>query len=122
MIQLEDGNTSEYSEDIYEVIEHPENIKKTKPEVSVASETPSEQDNPFFLSISKGRRNHLKLHRFVDWDLDTDLVHGGVDQHLADEVDVELIHKHQQNNPGGEGHSRLLPFLLYKKVWSNFQT
>lgn len=115
VIKLEDGNNSEYSEDIYEVIEHPENLEKARPKVRAASETPSEQDNPFFLSISKGRRNHLKLHRFVDWDLDSDLVHGGADQHLADDVDVEFLHKHQQEDPRGEGRSRLLPFLLFKK-------
>ena len=90
MIKLEDGNNSEYSEDIYEVIEPPENIENAKPKVSTASETPSEQENPFFLSISKGRRNNLKLHRFVDWDLDSDFFPGAGDGDIVGELQEEV--------------------------------
>ena len=66
IIKLEqsDGYSDESSEvtsidsNIYEVIEHP-----TVREHSEASDQGS-----LYLSISRGRRNHLKLHRFVDWD------------------------------------------------------
>ena len=66
------------SDDLYEVIEPSEGRKQLteepRPKLSVSSDVPSEQENVLFLSISRGRRNHLKLHRFVDWDIDGDAV------------------------------------------------
>ena len=66
IIKLEqsDGYSDESSEvtsidsNIYEVIEH-----ATAREHSECSDHGS-----LYLSISRGRRNHLKLHRFVNWD------------------------------------------------------
>ena len=88
MIKQEADNFSESSEDIYEVVEHPENNGESMPK----ARTVSDQDyleNPFFLSISKGRRNHLKLHRFVDWDLDSDFFPGAGDD-IVGELQEEV--------------------------------
>jgi len=96
------GNVSEYSEDIYEVIEPPDAKKKESDEASHAPVTTADPDNPFFLSISKGRRNHLKLHRFVDWDLDTDIFPlprgpGGGDTQAGEEFpDMEEVTKEKK--------------------------
>ena len=89
MIKQEADNISESSEDIYEVVEHPEN-NETKPKARTVSDQ-NELENPFFLSISKGRRNHLKLHRFVDWDLDSDFF-PGAGEDLGEELQEEVRH------------------------------
>ena len=114
MIKLEEGNISEYSEDIYEVIEHPDNNQQAEPK-----NKQSDLDNPFFLSISKGRRNHLKLHRYFDWDIDSDIVQIPDDVNLEDDVD-EGDMLHVEGVGGRDGHSRLLPFLQEEEVsvWS----
>merc|ERR1711892_656078 len=78
LIKLAEDNESE-SEDIYELIENPNEEKATATGI-FASDNPSEQENPFFLSISKGRRNHLKLHRLVDWDFEAE--HFGVQRNF----------------------------------------
>merc|ERR1711892_1456070 len=85
LIKLAEDNESE-SEDIYELIENP-NEEKATAEGIFASDNPSEQENPFFLSISKGRRNHLKLHRLVDWDFEAE--HFGVQRNLQIEEDAQ---------------------------------
>ena len=115
MIKLEEGNISEYSEDIYEVIEHPENNQKAELKAKATSDPQSDQDNPFFLSISKGRRNHLKLHRYFDWDIDSDIVQATGDIIIGDVVD-EGDTLHIKGVVEREGHSRLLPFLNEEEV------
>ena len=73
------------------MVEHPENNDETKPKARTVSDQ-NDLENPFFLSISKGRRNHLKLHRFVDWDLDSDFFPGAGDdigEELQEEVSLQ---------------------------------
>merc|ERR1712106_863193 len=73
----ESSEVTSIDSNIYEVIEH-----------AKAREHSEVSDQGFlYLSISRGRRNHLKLHRFVDWD-------------------KEII----QEEEGG-GHSRLMKIL-----------
>ena len=90
MIKQEADNFSESSEDIYEVVEHHENNDETKPKARSVSDQ-NDLENPFFHSISKGRRNHLKLHRFVDWDLDSDFF-PGAGEDLSEELQEEVSH------------------------------
>ena len=75
MIKQEADNISESSEVIYEVVEHPEKNDEAEAKATSVFDL-NAPENPFFLSISKGRRNHLKLHRFVEWDLDSDFLSG----------------------------------------------
>jgi len=94
LIRLEEDETSEYSEDLYEVIEHPENTPKPSdnPKVPLTSDSQSDPENPFFLSISKGRRNQLKLHKFVDWDLESDFEESAKDRYESQVVGVQGEH------------------------------
>jgi hypothetical protein len=67
IMQEQSEESSEVSADdsnIYEAIEHTLS-DKTSTEYSDCSD----QDS-LYLSISKGRRNHLKVHRNVGWDFD----------------------------------------------------
>jgi hypothetical protein len=89
MIKQEADNISETSEDIYEVVEHHKNNDEAKPSVKSILHQ-NVQENSFFLSISKGRRNHLKLHRFVDWDLDSDFFPGAGDEDIVGEIQEEV--------------------------------
>jgi hypothetical protein len=50
---------------IYEEIQRP----RARDEAGWESDASGGSDNSFFLSISRGRRRHLQLHRFADWDL-----------------------------------------------------
>ena len=70
------------------MVEHPENNDEAKPTAKSILHQ-NDPENPFFLSISKGRRNHLKLHRFVDWDLDTDFFPGAGDD-IVGELQEEV--------------------------------
>merc|ERR1711892_275838 len=84
--ELANSDNESESEGIYELIENPNEEKATATGI-FASDNPSEQENPFFLSISKGRRNHLKLHRLVDWDFEAE--HFGVQRNLQTEEDAQ---------------------------------
>ena len=60
----ESSQVSADGSNIYEAIEHTIDDK-----TSTACSDCSDQDS-LYLNISKGRRNHLKLHRNVGWDFD----------------------------------------------------
>ena len=58
----------EEESNIYEEIRKPGAVKQDDIEESDSDST-TNSENSFFLSISRGRRRHLQLHRFADWDL-----------------------------------------------------
>jgi len=99
LIKLED--CSEVSEDVYDSIKAPSEISK----VDVMSDTMSDKGDLFF-SISKGRRNHLKLHRHVGWDL----------ERLKEDQDPAGHSAGQQRErKENRNHSRLLPILMQEE-------
>ena len=116
LIKLED--CSDVSEDVYESIA-PSEISK----VDVMSDTMSDKGDLFFsircqllvrscekiftlLFISKGRRNYLKLHRHVGWDME------GVKEDQEPAPHCAEQDKKKENRP----HSRLLPILMHEEV------
>jgi len=61
----------EEESNIYEEIRKPGIMEQGEEEDPQESDSDSttNSENSFFLSISRGRRRHLQLHRFADWDL-----------------------------------------------------
>jgi len=95
LIKLED--CSDVSEDVYDSIKAPSEISK----IDVMSDTMSDKGDLFF-SISKGRRNYLKLHRHVGWDMERV-------KEVQEPVDLQEKKKENRN------HSRLLPILMHEE-------
>jgi hypothetical protein len=81
----ESSQESTEHSNFYEAIEHPMNDKTSK-----AYSDCGDQDS-LYLNISKRRRDHLKLHRNIGWDMD-------------DSGDDHLLGDH-------EGYSRLTKIL-----------
>ena len=114
LIKLED--CSDVSEDVYDSIKAPSEISK----IDVMSDTMSDKGDLFFsirfcgISVilreglnfifsSKGRRNYLKLHRHVGWDMERM-------KEVQEPVDLQEKKKENRN------HSRLLPILMHEEV------
>ena len=114
LIKLED--CSDVSEDVYDSIKAPSEISK----IDVMSDTMSDKGDLFFsirfcgISVilreglyfifsSKGRRNYLKLHRYVGWDMERV-------KEVQEPVDLQEKKKENRN------HSRLLPILMHEEV------
>merc|ERR1711988_759468 len=80
--------------------------------MSTMSESMSERED-FFFSISKGRRNYLKLHKYVGWELNSVAEEKENNQTspkpiIQNKVSYKPV---PENGPNGD-HSRLLPLLL----------
>ena len=60
----------EEESNIYEEIRKPGIVVPEEEDAEESdSDSTTNSENSFFLSISRGRRRHLQLHRFADWDL-----------------------------------------------------
>ena len=60
----------EEESNIYEEIRRPGIVLQGEEDAEESdSDSTTNSENSFFLSISRGRRRHLQLHRFADWDL-----------------------------------------------------
>lgn len=59
----------EEESNIYEEIRKPGIVEQEEDAEASDSDSTTNSENSFFLSISRGRRRHLQLHRFADWDL-----------------------------------------------------
>ena len=60
----------EEESNIYEEIRKPGIVEQEEEDAKGSdSDSTTNSENSFFLSISRGRRRHLQLHRFADWDL-----------------------------------------------------
>ena len=59
----------EEESNIYEEIRRPGIVLQEEDAEESDSDSTTNSENSFFLSISRGRRRHLQLHRFADWDL-----------------------------------------------------
>ena len=60
----------EEESNIYEEIRKPGLVLQEEEDAEESdSDSTTNSENSFFLSISRGRRRHLQLHRFADWDL-----------------------------------------------------
>merc|ERR1712066_920670 len=98
LIRLED--CSDVSEDVYDSIKAPSEMSGT----DIMSDSMSDKGD-LFLSISKGRRNYLKLHRHVGWDLE------------SVREDEGSVLEHGENTNENLTHSRLLPILIHEEVF-----
>ena len=97
IIMLGNNKDSE-SEDPYEVIETPEHEMK-------ASDVECVEENPYFLSISKGRRNLLKLHRRVEWDMKADF--GAQNAPTLKDLEIYQTHQRKQQARKSQSHKEV---------------
>ena len=108
LIQLENASVvSEVSEGVYESLGFVSESSK----METMSEM-SERGEDMFFSISKGRRNYLQLHKYVDWDLNS--VAEEDPSHGVEEKPKNVKHKTSEANKAD--HSRLLPLILHDEV------
>lgn len=120
LIKMENESVvSEVSEVVYESLR---NVPRTveKDNMSTMSESVSERED-FFFSISKGRRNYLKLHKYVDWELNSVTEEKEKQQAPANSLPVsnKISFKPIPEKGSIGDHSRLLPLLLEEEV-SNY--
>ena len=115
LIKMENESVvSEVSEVVYEPLR---NVLRTeeKDNMSTMSESPSERED-FFFSISKGRRNYLKLHKYVGWELNSVAEEEENKQPLEKSLSNKISYKTDPEAGHSGGHSRLLPLLLEEEV------
>ena len=117
LIKMENESVvSEVSEIVYESVR---NVTRTeeKDNMSTMSESMSERED-FFFSISKGRRNYLKLHKYVGWELNSVAEDKEDKQESVKPVPVtnKISYKPIPENGPSADHSRLLPLLLEEEV------
>lgn len=105
-------NESVVSEIVYESLRNVPRAEE-KDNMSTMSESMSERED-FFFSISKGRRNYLKLHKYVGWELNS--VAEDKDNEQASASPLPVLNKISFKPVPEKGsigdHSRLLPLLL----------
>ena len=115
LIKMESESVvSEVSETVYESLR---NVQRTeeKDNMSTMSESMSERED-FFFSISKGRRNYLKLHKYVGWELNSVAEEQESNHTSPKPIQSKVSYKPMpENGPCGD-HSRLLPLLLEEEV------
>ena len=114
LIKMENESVvSEVSEIVYESVK---NVARTD-NMSTMSESMSERED-FFFSISKGRRNYLKLHKYVGWELNSVAEDKEDKQESVKAVPVtnKISYKPVPENGPSADHSRLLPLLLEEEV------
>ena len=70
-----------------------------------ASDVECLEENPYFLSISKGRRNLLKVHRHVDWDMKADFGARNAPK-LKEVLDLEISQAHQRKQQARKSQSQ----------------
>ena len=108
LIQLENASVvSEVSEGVYESLGFVSESSK----LETMSEM-SERGEDMFFSISKGRRNYLQLHKYVDWDLNSVAEE---DSSHAVEHKPKIV-KQKTSEANKADHSRLLPLILHDEV------
>ena len=112
LIKMENESVvSEVSETVYETLG---NVPHIEADLSTMSDSMSERED-FFFSISKGRRNFLKLHKYVGWELNSvaeDEENTQAPEPVSHEISIKPV---THINTSAE-HSRLLPLLLKEEV------